>query len=305
MLETVIAPGINRWVVCLDEKPEVKVEVSAGCIKFIFTDNSSLEDNDAPTELAGGEPETDISSNSELDQNGKVNISNENRILWTNAIVTIDSHLIHFSYSNAPIVHIANITHVSPRLFFEHFLPFMQFIGILTIMTYVKCDDINDYWSVKQKTGDVSENNDPFSFVQKFHNAFNENLSKAITPEVKRYIKYYSNVTFQRPAIFDEFNINQSAVDILNNLHNNVLSYHNVLASRFAANHILAFYFSVAKANSYSTYCQFVSDKKNINHIDFYRMKKRKNPNSEAIEHDLVSLKNNSSTSQDERKPLT
>ncbi|CAG8846944.1 28706_t:CDS:1, partial [Gigaspora margarita] len=38
----------------------------------------------------------------------------------------------------------------------------------------------------------------------------------------------------------------------------NVLSYHDVLLTRSSANYILAFYFLVAKANSYSAYCQFV-----------------------------------------------
>ncbi|CAG8531428.1 10494_t:CDS:2 [Diversispora eburnea] len=45
-------------------------------------------------------------------------------------------------------------------------------------MTYVQCSDICDYWlTVPDKDDD-----DPFHFAWKFHNTFNENLAKAITP---------------------------------------------------------------------------------------------------------------------------
>ena len=89
--------------------------------------------------------------------------------------MTIDSRRVGRSYSGVPIVHISDIEHASPRQFFERFLPveyimstvipstneharaserlwkdltwieFMRFIGILTIMTYVRCSDICDY----------------------------------------------------------------------------------------------------------------------------------------------------------------
>ncbi|CAG8808857.1 21082_t:CDS:2, partial [Gigaspora margarita] len=141
--------------------------------------------------------------------------------------------------------------------------------------------------------------------------------------EVNRYIKNYGNVKFRRPAIFEEFNEYRSAIDILNNLRDNAFSYHNVLSTKHSKNHILAFYLTVAEVNSYSAYCQFVPGKKNMKHINFYkklvasifnyykeevstetvasRIKKRKlNPND--TEHDLISIKDDSTTPLPKRK---
>ncbi|CAG8502206.1 4105_t:CDS:2 [Diversispora eburnea] len=101
-----------------------------------------------------------------------------------------------FAFYNSSVVLIAELSNATPGQFFECFMPidfimsvvipstnrcahecehersdltwteFMRFISILTIMTYIKCADIRDYWSIKQET---------------FH-AFNENLTKAILP---------------------------------------------------------------------------------------------------------------------------
>ncbi|CAG8554656.1 8295_t:CDS:2 [Gigaspora rosea] len=87
--------------------------------------------------------------------------------------------------------------------------------------------------------------------------------------EIKRYIKNHGVVTFLRPVVFDDFNKYRSAVDILNNLRDNALSYHDVLTTKCSENRILAFYFSIAEANSFSAYCQFVPEKENMKHVDF------------------------------------
>ncbi|CAG8733472.1 27271_t:CDS:2, partial [Gigaspora margarita] len=50
--------------------------------------------------------------------------------------------------------------------------------------------------------------------------------------EIKWYIKNHSEVKFKRLVIFDEFNEYQSAVDILNNIHDNALSYHDHVSFR-------------------------------------------------------------------------
>ncbi|RHZ73223.1 hypothetical protein Glove_232g213 [Diversispora epigaea] len=545
------ATGVNRWIISLDANPEVEIEVSAGRMKFVAvtTPNNDLNNNnDNIHEEPVSEPETNISSESEKEEE-EVNVNNNNELLWTDAAVIIDSRKVFRSYSNVTVVHISDIEHATPRQFFERFLPigyimstvlpstntraraserywkdltwmeFMKFIGILTIMTYVRCADICDYWSIEQKTGGVSlgfgqymshrrfrnivkfltltdtpiDDNDPFYFARKFHNEFNENLAKAITPgsilcidesmcqwmgkidkgpfqrkiprkphpigcefktmadartnlflqldpveppeysskkkfaehsatiatmlrltepwfssgrtiiadswfgsvkacttlykhglysilqlkkcrywpknipcditdalesdygsfisrvgkfddvdltlcslrdrknivllascsttnlknEVTRYIKGHGNVKFHRPAVFDEYNEYRSAIDILNNLRDNALSYHDVLTTKCSENRILAFYFSVAEANSYSAYCQFVPGKKNMKHVDFRkqlvisifdyysedetvsnRTKKRKRKDSNDIEHDLINIKDDSSSSQ-------
>ncbi|RHZ53471.1 hypothetical protein Glove_441g18 [Diversispora epigaea] len=681
----IAATGVNRWIISLDANPEVEIEVSAGRMKFVAvtTPNNDLNNNnDNIHEEPVSEPEINISSESEKEEE-EVNINNNNKLLWTDAAIIIDSCKVFRSYSNVTVVHISDIEHATPRQFFERFLPieyimstvlpstntraraserywkdltwmeFMKFIGILTIMTYVRCADICDYWSIEQKTGGVSlgfgqymshrrfrdivkfltltdtpiDDNDPFYFARKFHNEFNENLAKAITPgsilcidesmcqwmgkidkgpfqrkiprkphpigcefktmadartnlflqldpveppeysskkkfaehsatiatmlrltepwfssgrtiiadswfgsvkacttlykhglysilqlkkrrywaknipcditdalesdyglfisqvgkfddvdltlcslrdrknivllascsttnlknevtryikghdpveppeysskkkfaehsatiatmlrltepwfssgrtiiadswfgsvkacttlykhglysilqlkkrrywpknipcditdalesdyglfisqvgkfddvdltlcslrdrknivllascsttnlknEVTRYIKGHGNVKFHRPAVFDEYNEYRSTIDILNNLRDNALSYHDVLTTKCSENRILAFYFSVVEANSYSAYCQFVPGKKNMKHVDFRkqlvisifdyysedetvsnRTKKRKRKDSNDIEHDLINIKDDSSSSQ-------
>ncbi|CAG8847677.1 44636_t:CDS:2, partial [Gigaspora margarita] len=62
--------------------------------------------------------------------------------------------------------------------------------------------------------------------------------------EIKRYIKNFGDVIFYQPVIFDEFCECKSAADILNNLCNNTLSYHDVLVSKCSVDHIFAFYLS-------------------------------------------------------------
>ena len=87
--------------------------------------------------------------------------------------------------------------------------------------------------------------------------------------EVNRYIKGYGSTTFCRPVVFDEYNEFRSAVDILNNLRDNSLSYHDILGSKRFADRIFAFYLTVAEANSFSAYCRFVPGKRNMRHVDF------------------------------------
>ncbi|CAG8620147.1 2259_t:CDS:1 [Ambispora leptoticha] len=510
----------NRWVISLDLQPEARIEVAAGHMKFegFFTNNSDTNQcmNDESEEEGVGE--TDISSDSDRDsdcgqnEDGEaVSLNDANSTLWANKIITIDSRQVSYSYSSTPVVHIGDITNVMPRQFFEHFMPvdfinsvvipstnrcarecergwhdltwmeFMKFIGILTIMTYIKCADICDYWSNKQDTkrilltfgqymphqrfrkiikylkltDDVSEDNDdPFYFARQFHDAFNENLKMAVSPstylcidesmcqwmgkvdkgpfqqkiprkphligcefktiadaqvnlllrldpveppayitkkkfsdqypptvasvlrltepwfrsgrtiigdswfgsidtcttlynhglysilqikkhrywpkyiphdiidaledayrsfvsrarsinnvdltvcslrdrkkivllascftttlgsEVKRYIKDCSNVTFHRSVLFDEYCEYKSAVDILNNLRNNTLSYHDVLVSKCSVDRIFAFYLSIVEANSFFAYCRFVPEKQNIKHVDFRKQLVRLN----------------------------
>ncbi|CAG8709806.1 41010_t:CDS:2 [Gigaspora margarita] len=132
--------------------------------------------------------------------------------------------------------------------------------------------------------------------------------------EINRYIKNYGNVKFLRPVIFDEYNEYRSGIDILNNLRDNALSYHDVLQTKCSENQILAFYFSITEANSFSAYCQFISEKKNTRYVDFQkqlaasileyystetlyeRTKKRKRQNNEVIEHNFDSLQNDPTT---------
>ncbi|CAG8770943.1 11493_t:CDS:1, partial [Funneliformis caledonium] len=84
--------------------------------------------------------------------------------------------------------------------------------------------------------------------------------------EVNQYIKGYDSTTFCQLVVFDKYNEFRSAVNILNNLHDNSLSYHDILRSKCSADRIFAFYFIVAEANSFSAYYRFVPEKRNMKH---------------------------------------
>ncbi|CAG8812016.1 20369_t:CDS:1, partial [Gigaspora margarita] len=79
--------------------------------------------------------------------------------------------------------------------------------------------------------------------------------------EVIWYIKDYGIITFCHPVIFDEYCKYKLAIDIVNNLHDNSLSYHDVLVSKHSMDHIFAFYLSVTEANSFSANYHFVPGK--------------------------------------------
>ncbi|CAG8651697.1 5954_t:CDS:1, partial [Gigaspora rosea] len=134
--------------------------------------------------------------------------------------------------------------------------------------------------------------------------------------EVRRYIKDHGNVTFRRPVVFDEYSEFKSAVDILNNLRDNSISYHDILASKRSVDRIFVFYLTVAEANSFSAYCQFVPGKQNTRHVDFRkqlagsifdyysnasvadRTKKRRRQDSDDTEHRFTTLNNDPGTSR-------
>jgi hypothetical protein len=102
-------------------------------------------------------------------------------------------------------------------------------------------------------------------------------------------------------------------VNILNNLRDNLLYYHG---SKHSADHIFAFYLTVVEANSFSAYCKFVPEKKNMKHVDFHKQlarsifdcysdntiadqtKKRQKRDSDNFEHHLTNLSNGSATSK-------
>jgi hypothetical protein len=194
-----VAPGNNRWIICPESQTEIEIEVSAGRMKFVDSPISADTDQNISNE---GETrsETDISSDTDSDSvEDEAAIRNaNNNTLWINKIITIDPRQVSHSYSSSPVVHIADISNATPRLFFERFMPidfimsvvipatnrcarecergwndltwaeFMKFIGILTIMTYVKCADIRDYWSIKQETAGVSLAFDQYMAHQRF-----------------------------------------------------------------------------------------------------------------------------------------
>ncbi|CAG8852218.1 12426_t:CDS:2, partial [Gigaspora margarita] len=136
-----------------------------GANQYIIDD--SVEENSNKTDYSS-------SSNSECDQD------EDEEIINANEIVTIDSCQVSRSYSK-----------------------FMRFIGLLTIIIYIKCADICDYWAIKQETAgvllsfgqymrfqkfikylkqtDVTENSNPFYFAWQFYDSFNDNLTMAIS----------------------------------------------------------------------------------------------------------------------------
>ncbi|CAG8743419.1 11962_t:CDS:2, partial [Funneliformis caledonium] len=100
----------------------------------------------------------------------------------------------------------------------------------------------------------------------------------------------YDSTTFHQLVVFDEYNEFRSAVDILNNLCDNSLSYHDILRSKRSADHIFAFYLTVQLSTlifdcySYNTIANWI--------------KKRRKLDSDNFEHRLINLSSDLATSK-------
>ncbi|CAG8843225.1 35872_t:CDS:2, partial [Gigaspora margarita] len=165
-----VALGNNHWVISLDLQPETQIDISAGHMNGSEGSEGS---------------EMDISSNSDSDSGQNegreaIDISNVNRELWNDEIVTIDPCQVQFFERFLPVDFIISVVILATNKYVKE--EFIRFIGILTIITYVKCADINDYWLNKQETAGVSLSFDPFYFAWQFHNTFNDNLVNAVLP---------------------------------------------------------------------------------------------------------------------------
>jgi hypothetical protein len=104
-----------------------------------FPKTSSDTNQDTSDEERTSGSETDISSNTDDSEDGEaINVHNVNNVRWINKIVTIDPRQVSRFYSNAPVVHIADISKATPRQFFERFIP-VDFIMSVVIPSTNKC----------------------------------------------------------------------------------------------------------------------------------------------------------------------
>ncbi|RHZ74844.1 hypothetical protein Glove_219g45 [Diversispora epigaea] len=143
------------------------------------------------------EPETDILSESEKEEE-EVGVNNQNEILWTDSVVTIDPRRVYRSYSNVP-VHISDIEYATSRQFFERFLPVEYIMSTVLSSTNEHARASERHWKnitwmdmSHQRFRDIvkfmtltdapMDDNDTFYFARKFHNKFNDNLSEVVTP---------------------------------------------------------------------------------------------------------------------------
>ncbi|CAG8627512.1 4554_t:CDS:2, partial [Diversispora eburnea] len=134
-----VAPGNNRWIICPESQIKIEIEVSAGRMKFvdfsISVDTNQNISNEEETRC-----KMDISSDTDSDSiEDEAAIHNaNNNTLWINKIITIDPHQVLHSYSSSPVVHIADISNATPRLFFERFMP-IDFIMSVVISITNRC----------------------------------------------------------------------------------------------------------------------------------------------------------------------
>ncbi|CAG8719076.1 255_t:CDS:2, partial [Funneliformis caledonium] len=174
-----VAPGNNRWIICLNSQPENEIEVSSGRMKFVaFSTTSSDTDQNTDDEERTSDSEMnsemDISSNTDdSSEDGEViNVSNVNNVRWTNKVVIIDPCQVSRSYSSTPVVHITDIFKATLRQFFERFIPVDFIISVIIPSTNKSARECEH----------ILANDDSFHFAWQFHNEFNENLTKAILP---------------------------------------------------------------------------------------------------------------------------
>ncbi|CAG8852060.1 43841_t:CDS:2, partial [Gigaspora margarita] len=149
--------GKNHLVISLDLQPETQINISASHMKFESFSLSNVNTNrymNNKLEESGSEgsegSEMDISSNSNSDSSQNkggeaIDISDINRFferfLLVNFIISV-------------IIPATNKYACKCERGWNDltWMEFMRFIGILTIMTYIKFANVNDYWSNKQET---------------------------------------------------------------------------------------------------------------------------------------------------------
>ncbi|KAJ8652095.1 hypothetical protein O0I10_012282 [Lichtheimia ornata] len=80
-------------------------------------------------------------------------------------------------------------------------------------------------------------------------------------------------VTFQRPVVFDEYHAAKGAIDINNNIRDNMASYHDVIRSQSWQHRSFAFFLAVAEANAFLAWRAFGSE--NLRGITHYKFRER------------------------------
>ncbi|CAO3621055.1 unnamed protein product [Mucor hiemalis] len=76
-------------------------------------------------------------------------------------------------------------------------------------------------------------------------------------------------VTITRPAVVDEYERHKSSVDAANNLRDNKISYHDVIATERWEMRFFGFFLGICEANAYSAYRVFARDGKTTSHSEF------------------------------------
>ncbi|CAG8686282.1 16696_t:CDS:2, partial [Dentiscutata heterogama] len=93
--------------------------------------------------------------------------------------------------------------------------------------------------------------------------------------EVKRVVKECTNssvVKFTRPKVFYEYSCSKGAVDINNQVRDNMTSFHDVMRESSWEMRVYAFLLGVAEANAFLIYKKWGSEMHNISHFDFRRL---------------------------------
>ncbi|CAG8682303.1 14346_t:CDS:2, partial [Dentiscutata heterogama] len=93
--------------------------------------------------------------------------------------------------------------------------------------------------------------------------------------EVERVVKGCVNsslVKFTRPKIFYEYSCFKGAVDINNQVRDNMTSFHNVMRGSSWQLRVYAFLLGIAKANAFLIFKKWNKEANNTSHFDFRRL---------------------------------
>ncbi|CAI2167609.1 4658_t:CDS:2 [Funneliformis geosporum] len=202
-----VALGNNRWIIYLDSQPENKIEVSAGRIKFVAFPTTILDTNQ----------DTNISTNNDPFHFAQQFHDEFNENL-TKAILP--------ALADAQINLFLRLDPAEPSEYAMKKKFSDQYSAIVSSM--LRLIKKRRYWpkNIPNDITDILENT--------------YGLSIRVVCKISDVdLTGYGNATFRRPIVFDEYNEFRSAVDILNNLRDNSLFYHDILGSKRFADRVL------------------------------------------------------------------
>ncbi|CAG8647923.1 4774_t:CDS:2, partial [Dentiscutata heterogama] len=96
----------------------------------------------------------------------------------------------------------------------------------------------------------------------------------AADDEVERVVKERNNsslVKFTRPKIFSEYSASKGAVDINNQIRDNMTSFHDVMRGSDWEIRVLAFLLRIAEANAFISFKKWRRGAHDTSHFDFRR----------------------------------
>ncbi|CAG8597486.1 5246_t:CDS:2, partial [Scutellospora calospora] len=280
------------------------VDVLAGNLRYEKQTSEVAEQSTVQIELSE-------SSESSLDEEdyssdiSEVDLTTTPR--WNEQPITIDQRAVNSTYNQPCKINIPSVSLASPYTIFSRYLPmnyieqniihsinllgrknsnwvdvtineYITWLGLWVLMSVVPVSDRRYYWRTQENTQPLL----PFNF-QRWMASLRDRKPQCIiatasttvnADEVERVVKNNTGsevVKFTRPKVFYEYSQAKGAVDINNQVRDNMTSFHDIMRGSSWQMQIFSFLLGVAEANAFLTYKKWHEEAYELSHFDFRR----------------------------------